>query len=197
MDSTLPGSAMMSRRRALRVFGGSLTAGSVFIGAACSSPAPKDEAAAPPESGSRPEKVAASTPQVPAPVAHKEGTTPIVLEVGDALKFSTREIKVAAGAKVELVLKHTGRLPKTAMGHNFVLLKQGTKLNTFANAALLAVKTDYIPMELKDSIIVHTKLIGGGESDKIVFDAPEAGTYTYVCTFPGHYAVMNGKLIVG
>jgi azurin len=39
-------------------------------------------------------------------------------------------------------------------------------------------------------------MIGGGESTVIEFVAPEAGTYTYICSFPGHYAMMKGKLIV-
>jgi azurin len=39
-------------------------------------------------------------------------------------------------------------------------------------------------------------MIGGGESDTITFDAPEAGTYVFLCTFPGHYQVMRGEFIV-
>ncbi|MGD1893724.1 MAG: plastocyanin/azurin family copper-binding protein [Cyclobacteriaceae bacterium] len=45
-------------------------------------------------------------------------------------------------------------------------------------------------------MIVHTKFIGGGESDTITFEAPSPGTYDYICSFPGHYALMQGKLIV-
>ncbi|WP_256377550.1 plastocyanin/azurin family copper-binding protein [Pedobacter sp. L105] len=41
-----------------------------------------------------------------------------------------------------------------------------------------------------------TKLIGGGESDTIMFTINEKGTYDYVCSFPGHSALMKGKLII-
>jgi azurin len=39
-------------------------------------------------------------------------------------------------------------------------------------------------------------LIGGGESTTIEFEAPEKGEYTFLCTFPGHFGLMNGKFIV-
>ena len=39
-------------------------------------------------------------------------------------------------------------------------------------------------------------MIGGGESVTIEFDAPEAGTYDFLCTFPAHFAMMKGKFIV-
>jgi azurin len=44
--------------------------------------------------------------------------------------------------------------------------------------------------------VAHTKLIGGGESDTINFTITEPGTYDYICSFPGHLALMKGKLIV-
>ncbi|MEM7381126.1 MAG: plastocyanin/azurin family copper-binding protein, partial [Bacteroidota bacterium] len=67
-------------------------------------------------------------------------------------------------------------------------------LPEFAAAAATARETEYIPES--DAVIVHTKLIGGGETTSITFDAPEAGTYDFICSFPGHYAVMQGKFIV-
>ena len=40
-----------------------------------------------------------------------------------------------------------------------------------------------------------TKL-GGGEETEITFTAPEPGEYPFLCTFPGHFGIMNGKFIV-
>lgn len=120
----------------------------------------------------------------------------IEVKVSDGLAYSVKQIEVPAGAKVVLTLTHTGKMAKTAMGHNFVLLKKGMKMKTFAMRAMGAAKTDYIPKELASKVIAHTKLIGGGESDTITFDAPPPGEYTFLCSFPGHYASMNGKLIV-
>ena len=118
----------------------------------------------------------------------------VTIEGNDALQFNLKEIKVKAGDTVKLTLKHVGKLPKAAMGHNWVLLNAGTELPAFAAKALAAKDNDYIPEG--DEIIVHTSLIGGGEETTIEFEAPAAGTYDFLCTFPGHYALMQGKFIV-
>jgi azurin len=120
----------------------------------------------------------------------------VALTGSDQMKYNLSEIKVAAGRTVKLTLTHSGKMPATAMGHNFVLLKAGTDVTAFATKATNAKDAGFIPDSEKGSIIAHTKLIGGGESDTIEFAAPAAGTYDYICTFPGHFALMKGKLIV-
>jgi azurin len=122
--------------------------------------------------------------------------TEVKLSSSDQMKYDKTSITVPAGKKVKLTLTHTGKLPKTTMGHNFVLLKEGTNVQDFATKAIAAKASDYIPADQKASIIANTKLIGGGQSDTITFDAPAPGTYTYICTFPGHFAVMKGEFTV-
>jgi azurin len=100
------------------------------------------------------------------------------------------EIRVKANEKVTLTLKNVGTMPKDAMGHNFVLLKDGTDLSAFATSAISA--PDHIPAN-NPAIVAHTKLLGPGESDTIEFTVP-AGSYTYICSFPGHYMTMTGVL---
>lgn len=124
-----------------------------------------------------------------------ENTVEITLNSNDAMKFDKTEITVSAGQTVILTLNHTGTQPVTAMGHNFVLLTQGTVMADFATAAMAAKDNDYIPAD-DSNVIAHTKVIGGGESDTITFTAPEKGTYDFLCSFPGHYSIMNGKFIV-
>lgn len=119
----------------------------------------------------------------------------ITVESNDRMQFDTSEIKVEAGQTVVLTLKHVGKLPKAAMGHNWVLLTKGTDINSFGAEASKAAGNDYIP-EGTDKVIVHTKLIGGGQETTIEFTAPEKGTYDFICSFPGHYAMMKGKFIV-
>ena len=120
----------------------------------------------------------------------------IVIKGSDAMQFDLKEIKVKAGQKVKLTLTHSGKLAKTAMGHNWVLLKPGTDVAAFGSKAAAARETEYIPKSEEASIIAHTKLVGGGESDTVEFTAPAKGTYTYICSFPGHYALMKGTFIV-
>ena len=111
------------------------------------------------------------------------------------MQFDTKEISVKAGEKITLTLKHVGKLPKQAMGHNWVLLKEGVVVKDFAMEAMKAKDNDYLPKDSKD-VIVATELLGGGETDTITFEAPAKGTYTFICTFPGHYGIMQGTFVV-
>ncbi|GGK11787.1 azurin [Yeosuana aromativorans] len=119
----------------------------------------------------------------------------IVLTANDMMQYNTKEIKVKSGQKVKLTLRHVGKLGVNVMGHNFVLLKKGTDLVAFATEASTQRDNKYIPKDSSD-IIAHTDLIGGGQATSIEFDAPEAGTYEFLCSFPGHYTMMRGKFIV-
>ena len=117
----------------------------------------------------------------------------------DQMQFNTKTLEVTAGEKVSLTFKHIGQLQKVAMGHNVVILKAGTPVPAFATKAMTAAQNDYIPAdeESKKMIVAHTKILGGGESQTITFTAPaEPGDYPYVCTFPGHFALMQGVLKV-
>lgn len=113
----------------------------------------------------------------------------------DQMQFNKKEFRVKAGQKVKLTLKHVGEMPKNVMGHNWVLLKKGTDISDFGQKAVAAANNDYIPQNT-DQVIAYTELIGGGETTTIEFTAPAAGTYDFICSFPGHYAVMQGKFIV-
>ena len=119
----------------------------------------------------------------------------LTLEGNDLMQYDKKELKVKEGSTVTLTLKHVGKMAKEVMGHNFVLLKPGTDLATFANSAMTAVDNEYIPKDT-DRVIVSTKMLGGGESTTITFEAPAIGTYDYICSFPGHYGLMQGKFIV-
>ncbi len=119
----------------------------------------------------------------------------VVITANDAMAFNKKEIKVEAGKKVKITLRHIGKMDINVMGHNFVLLKNGVDLIAFGNSAASARANNYIPKGTKE-VIAHTKLIGGGETAVIEFDAPVAGTYDFLCSFPGHYAIMKGKFIV-
>ncbi|MGM1054856.1 MAG: azurin [Bacteroidota bacterium] len=130
------------------------------------------------------------------PPAAYEMTAPvrtIVLNSDDQMKFDKTEIRVKAGEKIKLTLNHTGKFAKNVMGHNFVLLEKGTDVAKFATAAMNNKATEYIPA---NGVLAHTKLIGGGESTTVEFTVPAKGTYDFICSFPGHYAMMKGKFIV-
>ncbi|MDA6070593.1 azurin [Flavobacterium sp. AC] len=120
----------------------------------------------------------------------------LVIEGNDQMQFNKNELRAVAGKPIKLTLKHVGKIPKEAMGHNLVILQEGTDEAAFAVKAIAAKDTDYIPASEKASIIAHTKLLGGGEEDTIEFTIDKKGTYNFLCTFPGHVAMMKGVLIV-
>ena len=120
----------------------------------------------------------------------------IALAGDDKMKFDKTEFKVKAGQKVTLTLRHIGKIDKKVMGHNFVLLKQNINIPAFsANAAAAGEANDWIPEDGKDTI-AYTNMIGGGQSTSVTFTAPAAGTYDFICSFPGHSGLMKGKFIV-
>lgn len=119
--------------------------------------------------------------------------THILLTSNDEMRFNRTEIIVNEREKIRLTLKHTGKLPKSVKGINFVLLPAGTNLSSFARKAKEAIDNDFIPAE---HIIVHTKLIGGGESVSVEFNAPPKGFYDFICSFPSAHGLMKGKFMV-
>jgi len=116
----------------------------------------------------------------------------------DQMQFNIKTFEVTEGQKVVLSFKHIGQLPAVAMGHNVVILKSGTAVPAFATKCAPAKDTGYIPQdeESKAEIVAHTKMLGGGESDEITFTAPAPGEYPFICSFPGHFAIMQGVMTV-
>ena len=124
------------------------------------------------------------------------GEAELTIEATDAMQYTTKKFTVTAGQKVKLTLKHIGKMPKDVMGHNVVILKAGVDVAAFAGAAQVAAKDGYIPKDKADQILAHTSLIGGGESATVEFVAPEPGTYTYICSYSGHWYMMKGEMVV-
>ncbi len=140
---------------------------------------------------------AEATKEDPAEPA-KKADIEVTIECNDSMQFNTKEFEVTAGQTVQLTLHNVGKLPKTAMGHNLVILKADEEVAPFAMAAMQARATEYIPADEagKAKIVAYTKLLGPDEKDVITFTAPAAGSYNYICTFPGHFGVMKGVMTV-
>ncbi|QNL51477.1 cupredoxin domain-containing protein [Olivibacter sp. SDN3] len=124
-----------------------------------------------------------------------ELTDHIELEGSDDMRFDKDLFKVKAGETVKLKLKNVGVQPVESMGHNAVVLDEGTDVASFGGEAFKAKDEEYIPSTFASSIIAHTKLLGPGESDEIEFTLPKAGVYEFICSFPGHWGTMRGKIV--
>lgn len=116
----------------------------------------------------------------------------------DQMKFDVTEINATPGEKIKIILTTESNLPKVAMSHNVIVLKQDADVKAFASAAATARNNDFVPPKMTDQIIAYTDLAGGGETVEVTFTIPEeAGSYTYICSFPGHFAAgMKGTIIV-
>ena len=116
-----------------------------------------------------------------------------IASVGETMAYDKTVLEAKAGQTVKLTLKNNATSP--AMVHDWVLVKPG-KLEAIGTAAIAAGPSkDYLPDS--PDILAHTKLTKPGESDTIEFKAPETpGEYPYLCTYPGHFALMKGVLKV-
>ena len=87
-----------------------------------------------------------------------------------------------------------------AMPHNLVVIMPGTRDRIGQAALTLPPKPDadgkaYVPKD--KAVLAATKLVEPGQQERLLMTAPaEPGDYEYVCTFPGHYLIMWGKLVV-
>ncbi|MBO9316752.1 MAG: auracyanin [Chloroflexus sp.] len=124
------------------------------------------------------------------------GSGPIVIEIaskGEELVFDKTELRVSAGQVVTLRFKNTSAVQQ----HNWILIKGGdAEAAAIANAGLTAgPAANYLPAD-KSNIIAESPLANGNETVEVTFTAPAPGTYLYICTVPGHYPLMQGKLVV-
>jgi azurin len=126
------------------------------------------------------------------------GARTIKLTGTETMKYDVTTIAAKPGEQLHVVLAAVGSMPKGAMAHNFVLLQQGTDAMAFVTAGAQHGESEFIAPESKKDIIAATGMAGGGETVEVTFKAPaKRGTYTYLCTFPGHYiAGMKGTLVV-
>lgn len=124
------------------------------------------------------------------------GSGPVTIEIGskgEELAFDKTELTVSAGQTVTIRFKNNS----AAQQHNWILVKDGeAEAAAIANAGLSAgPAANYLPAD-KSNIIAETPLANSNETVEVTFTAPAAGTYLFICTVPGHYPLMQGKLVV-
>ena len=121
--------------------------------------------------------------------------TIVIKSVKEAMSYDKKEFTVTAGKTVELIFENPD-----AMQHNLVIGKPKS-LEIIGKAATKmitqkdALQKSYIPNI--PQIIASTPLVNSEGSYKLTFKAPDVvGDYPYVCTFPGHWSIMNGVMKV-
>ncbi|MBW7871035.1 MAG: azurin [Flavobacteriia bacterium] len=119
----------------------------------------------------------------------------IVLEGNDQMQFNKTEFTVKAG-EVKITIKNVGSLPAEAMSHDVVVLKPGSVVKDFGMKAVEVGGIEKIDGDMKNSIVGYTEMAGPGEEKSATFNLSEPGVYPFFCSFPGHFAAMQGTITV-
>jgi azurin/glucose/arabinose dehydrogenase len=109
------------------------------------------------------------------------------------LKFDVTKFQVKAGSKIRLIFNNNDD-----MLHNLVIVKPKTVTKVGEAAFLMGLEGEakaYVPA--LDEVLFHTGLMQPESQEIIYFEAPSTpGDYTFVCTYPGHYTLMQGIIKV-
>ena len=118
-----------------------------------------------------------------------------VRAVPNLMQFAPKELRIKRGAMVRIIFENPD-----LMQHNLVLVAIGADEEVGALADRMATQPDalakhYLPDTKK--ILHATPLVNPNGRAELNFTAPsEPGRYPYLCTFPGHWRVMRGVLLV-
>ena len=119
----------------------------------------------------------------------------IRIQTGKNLTYKTPRIVVRAGEPIAFTLENPDVVP-----HNWALVKPGALRAVGELADRLISDPDsaarqYVPKT--DNVLVYTDVVPPKSEFTVYFRAPdEVGRYPFLCTFPGHWMVMNGEMIV-
>jgi azurin len=115
--------------------------------------------------------------------------------VPERMLYTVTRIEVKAGQPVKVTFNN----PDVTQ-HNLVIVEPGAAMEIGMAGNMMAAQKDgvarsFIPDSKK--ILHHTKLLGQDQSEVLRFKAPMTpGEYPYLCTFPGHWVIMRGVMVV-
>jgi len=124
-----------------------------------------------------------------------DATTIWIEVIPEQMKFDVDTFAVKAGKKIILELDN-----RDGMQHNLLILKPNSlqKVGEAADAMLRDPKASekhYVP-EMPE-VLFATEMLGPNDVYTLKFTAPtQPGYYPFVCTFPGHWRMMNGVMVV-
>lgn len=113
----------------------------------------------------------------------------------NAMKFDKKAFTVKAGTTVDLVLDNID-----FMQHNLLILKKGSMDKVGAAVDKMAqdpkgAEMEYVPK--MPEVLFYTPLVNPEQKFTLRFKVPEVlGDYPYICSFPGHWRIMNGVMKV-
>jgi glucose/arabinose dehydrogenase/azurin/HEAT repeat protein len=115
--------------------------------------------------------------------------------VREQMRYDTTRIVVEAGQPFEIIFENIDMMP-----HNLVIVQPGAREEIGLLAEAMSPRPDrqgraYVPRSVK--VLAATRMLEPGEQETLQLTAPvEPGEYEYVCTYPEHWSVMYGQLLV-
>jgi azurin len=133
----------------------------------------------------------------PKPVKWEQGQPgrALLIQAASGLQFAQKELRARAGERLSLTFANPDAMP-----HNWVLTRVGgaERVGDLATRLITepdAVARHYVPDS--QDVLAYTRIVDPQMTTTIHFTAPaEAGRYPYICTFPGHWMLMRGELVV-
>lgn len=108
------------------------------------------------------------------------------------MKFRPDELTIESGKAYQLVLINTGE--DKAMTHNMVVVEEGTGNEVGQNG--LEHKDNGYVMPNDINVIYQSPLVEFGQTNVTPLQIDESGDYDFICSYPGHWGKMNGKIEV-
>lgn len=121
----------------------------------------------------------------------------VIKTVREQMRYDTPQLTVEAGKPFEVIFENNDIMP-----HNLVFCRPGTHTEIGTAAQTMTAVPDkqgflYIPDHKGILPSAYTKMLEPGQKARLQLTAPSPpGDYEYVCTFPGHWMIMFGKLQV-
>jgi azurin len=115
--------------------------------------------------------------------------------VPGAMQYDLKEIRAKPGEELEITLENGD-----TMQHNLLIVAPGKMAEVGVAADRMGETPEgkacqFVPRS--PAVLAVMGLVDPGKTGTLRFTVPDKpGTYNYVCTYPGHWRMMNGKLRV-
>lgn len=138
---------------------------------------------------------AEETTQEESATEEKEIIEITVLAKGETMTeiaFEPKSLEIPKNTRIKLTLKNESST--AGMLHNFVLVELGSGQEIATAGISAGEANNFVPKDKR--VFANTTVLNIGEETIIEFDAPPVGSYHYICSFPGHYPNMIGRMNV-
>ena len=121
-----------------------------------------------------------------------DGDPVVIKSFGTDLSYDVTEIRAKAGSTITVRYENVSDMP-----HNIVFVNTRADIQPVGVAGIRARDSGYVPQDAdsQSRIFANTPLAKPGYTEHVTLTVPDPGTYPYICTYPGHFTMMQGDLI--